>query len=59
MNYLKGNIRLYNIEEDESISEWSDPFSLYVLKHTGTTICKVLNDRDYTVKKRITFINYY
>ncbi len=53
---FKGNIRLYNIEEDESVFQWSDPFSLHVIKHTGITICKVLNDRDYMVNKFILLI---
>ncbi|CAF3837772.1 unnamed protein product, partial [Rotaria sp. Silwood1] len=43
----KGYIRLVSIEEDESVSQWSEGFSLNVIKSTGITSCKVTNDRTY------------
>ncbi|CAF4893614.1 unnamed protein product, partial [Rotaria sp. Silwood1] len=48
-NKKKGYIRLVSIEEDENVSQWSEGFSLNVIKSTGITSCKVTNDRTYMV----------
>ncbi|CAF0900458.1 unnamed protein product [Adineta steineri] len=45
----KGHIRLFSVEQDENISQWSESFSLDVIKSTGMTSCKVHNDRTYLV----------
>ncbi|CAF1065734.1 unnamed protein product [Adineta steineri] len=45
----KGHIRLYSIEEDENVSQWSEGFSVGVIKSTGMTACTVHNDRTYMV----------
>ncbi|CAF1398617.1 unnamed protein product [Adineta ricciae] len=45
----KAHIRLYDDKEDESISHWSESFSINVIKSTGMTTCKVSNDRIYTI----------
>ncbi|CAF3277139.1 unnamed protein product, partial [Rotaria sp. Silwood2] len=52
-NKKKGYIRLVSIEDDESVSQWSEGFSLNVIKSTGITSCKVTNDRTYMVNKLI------
>ncbi|CAF1173038.1 unnamed protein product [Adineta ricciae] len=48
-NKKKGHIRLFSIEDDESISQWSEAFSLDVIKSTGMATCSVKNDRDYLI----------
>ncbi|UJR24151.1 hypothetical protein I4U23_027117 [Adineta vaga] len=45
----KGYIRLFDIKDDETKSEWSEAFSLDVIKSTGIASCKVINDRTYTI----------
>ncbi|CAF1248487.1 unnamed protein product [Rotaria sordida] len=45
----KGQIRLFSLEEDATLSEWSESFSLDVIKSTGIAACKVSNDRTYMV----------
>ncbi|UJR21587.1 hypothetical protein I4U23_024669 [Adineta vaga] len=44
----KGHIRLFYNDEDETISQWSESFSLDVIKSTMAS-CKVNNDRTYTI----------
>ncbi|CAF4006084.1 unnamed protein product, partial [Rotaria sordida] len=44
-----GHIRLFSMEQDETLSEWSEGFSLDVIKTTGVASCKVANDRTYMV----------
>ncbi|CAF3740023.1 unnamed protein product, partial [Rotaria sordida] len=44
-----GHIRLFSMGQDETLSEWSEGFSLDVIKTTGVASCKVANDRTYMV----------
>ena len=48
---FQGYIRVYSIDQDDSISEWSEGFSLHVIKRIGITNCKVLHDRIYMINK--------
>ncbi|CAF1105334.1 unnamed protein product [Rotaria sp. Silwood1] len=44
-----GNIRLFSKEQDDVMSEWSEDFSLDVIKSTGIASCKVSNARTYMI----------
>ncbi|CAF4959633.1 unnamed protein product, partial [Rotaria sp. Silwood1] len=46
---FKGNIRLFSKEQDDVMSEWSEDFSLDVIKSTGIASCKVSNARTYMI----------
>ncbi|UJR35157.1 hypothetical protein I4U23_027926 [Adineta vaga] len=45
----KGQLRLYNIDQGDNTTSWSEKFSLDVIKNTGMASCKVPNDRTYMV----------
>ncbi|CAF4238145.1 unnamed protein product, partial [Adineta steineri] len=45
----KGQIRLYSTQQGDNTKNWSEKFSLDVIKSTGMASCKVLNDRTYMV----------
>ncbi|CAF4297815.1 unnamed protein product, partial [Rotaria sordida] len=45
----KGQIRIFNKEQDDAMSEWSEDFSLDVIKSTGMASCKIANDRTYMI----------
>ncbi|CAF5010379.1 unnamed protein product, partial [Rotaria sp. Silwood1] len=44
-----GNIRLFSKEQDDVMSEWSEDFSLDVIKSTGIASCKVSNAGTYMI----------
>ncbi|CAF3768117.1 unnamed protein product [Adineta steineri] len=48
-SHKKANIRLYSAADDESVSQWSEGFSVNVIKSTGIASCNILNDRLYMV----------
>ena len=49
----KGYIRLFSIEEDETVSQWLEGFFPEdVIASTGMTSCNVNNDRTYIVNAR-------
>ncbi|CAF1245225.1 unnamed protein product [Adineta ricciae] len=45
----KGQLRLYSAEQGDNTTNWSEKFSLDVIKSTGMASCKVPNDRVYMV----------
>ncbi|CAF1260195.1 unnamed protein product [Adineta steineri] len=45
----KGQLRLYSTEQGDNATNWSEKFSLDVIKSTGMASCKVPNDRTYMV----------
>ncbi|CAF3586652.1 unnamed protein product [Adineta steineri] len=45
----KGQIRVYGLGQTDVTANWSEKFSLDVIKSTGVTGCKVPNDRTYMI----------
>ncbi|CAF3774247.1 unnamed protein product [Adineta steineri] len=45
----KGCIRLCNVEQEDSVSQWSEKFSLYVFESIGMVNCRISRDRIYTI----------
>ncbi|CAF2841774.1 unnamed protein product [Rotaria sp. Silwood2] len=52
--WIDGHIRLFSKEQDDAMSEWSEGFSLDVIKSTGMASCKVANDRTYMIEIEVT-----
>ncbi|CAF0796846.1 unnamed protein product [Adineta steineri] len=50
----KSSIRLYNVDQEDSISHWSEKFSLYVFESTGMVNCKISHNKIYTICINIT-----
>jgi hypothetical protein len=51
-DFNQAQIRVIGLDQNEATPNWSEKFSLDVIKSTGMTSCKVTNDRIYTVKNR-------
>ncbi|CAF0751812.1 unnamed protein product [Rotaria sordida] len=45
----KGQLRLYTTAQGDNAANWSETFSVDVIKSTGITSCKVPNDRVYMI----------
>ncbi|CAF1457821.1 unnamed protein product, partial [Rotaria sp. Silwood1] len=47
----QGQLRLYDIDNENNTTIWSEKFSLDITKNTSIASCKVPNDRVYMVNK--------
>ncbi|CAF3896761.1 unnamed protein product, partial [Rotaria magnacalcarata] len=45
----KGQIRLYGVTQDDSVKNWSEKFSLDVIKSIGMASCKGANNKIYMI----------
>ncbi|CAF4138845.1 unnamed protein product [Rotaria magnacalcarata] len=45
----KGQLRLYGIEQGDTMADWSENFSLDVIRNISVVSCEVPNDRKYMI----------
>ncbi|CAF3491246.1 unnamed protein product [Rotaria socialis] len=45
----KGQLRLYGIDQGDTTTDWSEKFSLDVIRRIGVVSCEVPNDRKYMI----------